>query len=404
MRRQPQCLACDGQKLARLLDLGKHPVSNRYMRSPQERLIRYPLVLVQCRTCGLVQLDEHVPSKALIPEYDWIRYNEPEDHLDEMVNRLLNLPGLDRGARFGGISFKDDTTLDRITARGYSNTWRIDLKQDLGINDPGAGVETIQARLTPESAAAIAGMRGQVDVLIARHILEHAEDVSRFIAALRKLVAPNGRILLEVPDCRRGLDSGNCMTLWEEHVAYFTEATLRSTISLASFEIELFDIHPYPFEDSLVTCVRSTSVSRRDISQGPLSTEISRGLAYAEDIIDRRVRTAEYLARQRSNGGRIALFGAGHLACAFLNYFNLSELIDVVIDDDPHKQNLFMPGSGVPIKNSDALLTEGVTLCLLSLNPLSADRVVEKNPSFIAQGGIFASIFPGTDLALELFE
>src|SRR5438477_5075076 len=55
-----------------------------------------------------------------------------------------------------------------------------------GVTTPGIGVETIQDRLTPETAAEIARNRGEADLLIVRHILEHAHQPLRFLEALTR--------------------------------------------------------------------------------------------------------------------------------------------------------------------------------------------------------------------------
>ena len=61
-----------------------------------------------------------------------------------------------------------------------------------------------------------------------------------------------------------------------------------------------------------------------------------------------------------------------------------------------------MPGSRLPIAASSILLEQPIALCLLGLNPLAEDKVVEKNAAFAARGGTFASIFPASARALEL--
>src|SRR5205807_7808251 len=105
----------------------------------------------------------------------------------------------------GGITFKDATTLERMRARGCSRIWSLDLHRDLSVDNPNANIESVQALLTPAKALEIVGRRGPVDILIARHIVEHAEAPSRLLQALAMLIAPTGYLILEVPDCRANL-------------------------------------------------------------------------------------------------------------------------------------------------------------------------------------------------------
>lgn len=94
--------------------------------------------------------------------------------------------------------------------------------------------------------------------------------------------------------------------------------------------------------------------------------------------------------------------GAGHLCCAFVSFLNLDNYFEFVVDDNPHKQGLFMPSSHLPIYKSAALLENEIKLCLLSLSPDSEAKVVQKNQAFLQRGGTFHSIFPASQLALKI--
>ena len=53
------------------------------------------------------------------------------------------------------------------------------------------------------------------------------------------------------------------------------------------------------------------------------------------------------------------------------------------------------------VAGSDVLQSGDIALCLLSLNPIGEQKVMEKNLAFAARGGIFASIFPASAHALK---
>src|SRR3954469_11710001 len=173
------CLMCAEIAVEPLIDLGMQPVSSHLATSPGAEVAQHRLQLGACQACGLVQIVEPFPSLSLVPPFAGLIYREPEQHLDGMVEKALALPGVDRNSCIAGITYKDQSTLDRFTRLGYARTWCIDLAHDLGVSDPYSNIETVQARLTPDKAADIVRRRGPVDVLIVRHILEHAEDPRR---------------------------------------------------------------------------------------------------------------------------------------------------------------------------------------------------------------------------------
>lgn len=385
-----------------LRDYGPHPICNRYLTAAGAPEFSHPMVIGQCGACGLVQTLDPVPAAELVPAVDWIAYNEPEGHLDAVAETLATLPGLKPGAVCAGVSFKDDTLLARLQQRSLV-TWRLDMQSDLGITKKGCGVESIQARLDSARAVAITAKRGGADLVIARHILEHAHDLRGFIAAVRALAKPGGYVVFEVPDCTLAFDLKDITTLWEEHTVYFTPATFQSTVTTGGAALVNFASHPYPFENCLV-CVTQTAVDAPAVAMTgvALAAEQARAREFAESLPVRREELRRFLADFRARHGKIAVLGAGHLACTWIHLLGLAEFIEFLADDNPHKQNLFLPGARLPIRGSASLLTEDIKLCLLAVSPEAEPKVIARNQEFVQRGGRIASIFPASRNALVI--
>lgn len=397
------CNLCKKETLTELLNLGPQAICNRFLIDIKSEEYKHPMVIGQCNVCGLIQIVNPTPSIELLPGYEWITYNEPETHLDHMVKTIVDLPGISTESVICGISFKDDSTLYRFKKHGFKNTWRIDLKNDLGINDSKAGLETIQEFFVPEIANNIAKKRGKADIVIARHILEHAHNPYSFMQALRNLVNPGGYIVFEVPDCLQALKDCDYTTLWEEHTLYFTPMTFKNCFSRSGFSLYNYECYPNPFENSLVGIVQfQEQIIDPFLSEEALGGELSRARFFAENLPKYSVRLRKFLSEYKQNYGKIALFGAGHLACTYINLLGLEGIVDFIVDDNPNKRGLFMPGSRLPLYGSSSLIEENVRLCLLSLNPISEDKVIKINQEFLNRGGTFSSIFPSSKRALKI--
>ena len=381
------CQLCRAPQVETLLDFGPQPVCNRFPESPEEPEALFPMLLEQCLACGLLQTTQPVPAHELRPRVDWITYNEPEGHLDTLADSLATLPVV---RSFGGVTFKDDTLLRRMRERGFETPWRLCLQSDLLIEEPGAGAETIQDRLTPARAKAIAEARGRVDVLLVRHIFEHAHQPLAFAAALKELVRPGGYVLLEIPDCQKALDLCDYSTLWEEHVLYFTPHTFQQAFGQCGLSLVSYFNFPYTLENCLIGVAR---VEEGGVFEVDLEAELSRARHFASALPTQR---AKYSQLPQN----LTLFGAGHLAATFLNLLGIASHFDCVVDDNPHKRGRFMPGSKLPIRGSDALPPGG--LCLMSVAVESEEKVIGRNSAFVESGGRFASIFPASKHALRL--
>ena len=99
---------------------------------------------------------------------------------------------------------------------------------------------------------------------------------------------------------------------------------------------------------------------------------------------------------EESNKQDIMLFGGGHHANAFINYFSLEDSISFVIDDDPNKQTVLMPKSKLSIKSSKILSTIKNGLCVFSLMPEHEEKVIARNNSLAENKWIISSIFPSS--------
>ena len=68
------CRVCDGPSLGLVLDLGTTALANRFLRPEQlgEPEPAFPLRLVRCGECGLIQIDETVPREVLFSDYLYV--------------------------------------------------------------------------------------------------------------------------------------------------------------------------------------------------------------------------------------------------------------------------------------------------------------------------------------------
>lgn len=399
----PSCRGCGAARYRHPLDLGPQPLCNRFLSTPEEAEYRHPLLLAQCGQCGLVQLLSPPPVEELRPRFDWIRYREPEEHLDRLVEQLLRLPGIGPGSVVGALSYKDDSTLLRLRRSGLSSTWRLDARRDLGLDSEHAEIETVQDRVNPAALSPAVSRRRPADLLLARHILEHVHDTRAFFDGVSRLVRPGGLLVFESPDCERALRQGDYTAIWEEHVLLFTPASFEGFFGSRGLHRVWGARYPYPFEDSLVAAVRlagGDDAPGRGAAPAAVDTDLFSAFAAGLPAVRERVRS--HLKAVLSRGGRIALLGAGHAACTYLNILGLGDLVAFVVDDDPRKAGLFLPGSRLPIRPSSALLGERIDLCLLAVSAAAEERVIESQREYRERGGRFAAISPLSRHALRV--
>jgi len=398
------CKSCGNKNIETVFNAGEQPISSRYLKSSNEKEDLFSLELGQCLSCGLVQLMDFVPIQELHPIYKWITYNEPEGHLDDLVNQLSQLQGINTESSILGISYKEDTTLARFGALGFSKIGRLPIPDTISPDVDTAGVEVVQDYIS-SNAFCESGTDDQYDIILIRHILEHTYNPAHFLESLKKTAHKNSYLVFEVPDCSLLFSSYDYTAIWEDHTLYFTPLTFKALLRNTGFSIISYQLYPYPYENCLVI-VASVGDAVSDLSvHENLDTFNQLSLNYGKNFVKNKEIVREKLQQIKKDFGDIAIFGAGHLSTMFINVFDVGDLISFVVDDDQNKRGLFVPGCRLPIMSSSALLDRSIKYCLSSLSPESEKKVIDANKEFLSGGGIFASIFPSSPKSfISLYE
>ena len=168
------CKSCENRNVEVVYDAGQQPISSKYLKSRNEEEELYSLQLGQCLSCGLVQLMDPVPIQELQLIYEWITYNEPEGHLDDLVNYISQLEGINTESSLLGISYKEDSTLARFGALGFSKIERLPIPKTILGNDETAGMEVVQNYISGKTFSDSSN-HSQYDIILLRHILEHTQ-------------------------------------------------------------------------------------------------------------------------------------------------------------------------------------------------------------------------------------
>jgi hypothetical protein len=397
------CTLCSNMNLKTMIDFGLQPPTNRFVPAEmgKQHEETHPLALGYCEDCGTAQLTARMPVDVVRPRYSWLSYNEPEGHLDDVAEQLAALPTMGPESRILGLTYKDQSTLNRLAKLDLSQSACIS-EQDFGFSSGFFGLETIQQLL--RDSATITRLRekyGVANMLLMRHIIEHTDNAAELLRNLKGLVAPEGYIVLELPDSEQIFRNGNHAFIWEEHISYFTEQSLIKLATAAGAHLAWFQRYRYPYEDSLLVAFRfSTAVT--DLIANDDHMQIKDKLTkFGNDFDLAKRQWREQLLRYQAQGEKVAVFGAGHLAVKFINFLGLSDLIDCVIDDNPNKAGMKMPGSLLSIVPTAELEKRRIRVCISTLSPESEIKVRQKLSSYFDNGGTWLSAFTVTNISHE---
>jgi SAM-dependent methyltransferase len=267
------------------------------------------------------------------------------------------------------------------------------------------GIETVNEFFTADLARALADAGRRASVLHANNVLAHVPDLNGFVEGIGLLLAPEGIAIIEVPWVRELVDQLEFDTIYHEHLSYFSLTALVPLVErhgLVIADVETVPIHGGSLRlwvthgDASRRGERVRALLEREREEGLHRREYYAGFAGRVQALGESLRAL--LRRLKGEGHSIAGYGASAKGSTLLNCFGIgNELLDFVVDRSTVKQGLFTPGTHLPIKPTEALLTEMPAYVLL-LTWNFADEILEQQAEYRRRGGQFIIPVPAPRL------
>ena len=401
-----QCRSCEASNGELILDYGEQPLANNLLRPEdlEKSEPRFPLRLAVCTECWLLQLTDLIPPVQLFSEY--VYFSSYSDvwvkHAADCARRYCEEFALGTDSFVVEIASNDGYLLCNFAEAGIPHLG-IEPAENVAAVAREKGVQT-RVDFFSEKLAKEVAMERQPDLIIAYNVFAHAPDINDFVAGLKRLLAPEGRAILEFPYAAEMITNCEFDTIYHEHVFYFTLCSLQPIFDRHALRITSVERTPL-HGGSLRLFVRQENHEADETVAALLVEEKNLGVmsaSFYHGFSDKAERIREVLRKRitalRVEGKTIAAYGAAAKGAILLNYCDLdAEQIAFAVDRSPHKQGRLMPGVHVPIVPSDELVARApdVTL-LLAWNFM--DEILAQQTDYRDAGGKFLIPIPEVQL------
>src|SRR5213078_1822978 len=226
------CRSCNATGLVPILDLGRTPLANALLTAEQlaEPEATYPLELVFCRVCTLVQITETVPPEQLFREYFYLSSFSDTmlGHAKTLVSELVRERKLGANALVMEIASNDGYLLQYYKQAGVPVLGIEPATNIARVAREERGIPTISEFFDAELAARLACEDKRADLVHANNVLAHVADLNGFVRGLQLLLQDNGLAVVEVPYVKDLIDRSEFDTVYHEHLCYFSLTALHT--------------------------------------------------------------------------------------------------------------------------------------------------------------------------------
>ncbi len=387
-----------------VLDLGTTPIANSLVDPTDAPAAddRYPLGLMFCRDCSLVQLTYELPASAIFGD-DYPYYSSFSDelcrHAAEHVDGLLASRPLDAGSLAVEVASNDGYLLRNFVAAGV-RVLGVDPAPGPAAAANSAGVPTTVGFFGLDLARSIVAERGHADVVIANNVMAHVPQLNDFVAGLAELLADDGVLTVENPWVRDLIEHCEYDTIYHEHYCYYSCSAVDTLMRRHGLHLNDVDYFPALHGGTLRWTMGKTS-ARTDRCRERLEREAADGMttvgfyaAFADRVRESQAMLTALLGQIKAEGGTIAGYGAAAKGATLLNCLGpASSSLDFVVDRNTHKIGKLMPGCRLPIEPVERLLeAQPSHLVLLAWN--FADEIMSQQAEYAQRGGAFVLPVP----------
>jgi SAM-dependent methyltransferase len=404
------CRACSQSKLELILSLGQTPLANALLTAEQitQPEAFYPLELVFCPDCSLVQITETVPPEILFGEYFY--FSSFSDtmlhHARQIVNRLIEQRNLTSDSLVVEIASNDGYLLQYYKQQDVPVLGIEPAANIAQVAEKERGIPTLRNFFGAALAQELRAQGSQTDVIHANNVLAHVADLNGVISGISTLLKENGVAVIEVPYVKDLIDHVEFDTIYHEHLCYFSLTALRNIFrryGLALVDVEHLPIHGgslrvFVGHQQGPDALRGEGLSR---VQHLLAAEAAGGIdqfafyqSFGYKVEGLHTDLLALLADLKAQGKQIAVYGASAKGSTLLNYFGIGqETLSFVVDRSTAKQGYYTPGTHLPIYAPEKLV-EVMPDYVLLLTWNFADEILAQQAEYRRRGGQFIIPIP----------
>ena len=221
------------------------------------------------------------------------------------------------------------------------------------------GIETIIDFFGLKLATKLSASGRKADLLLGNNVLAHVPDIVDFVRGMKIVLKETGIITMEFPHLLQLINNNQFDTIYHEHFSYLSFYTVKKIFESAG--LVLFDVEEIPTHGGSIRIYATHAENRKqEIAPGVqllLDKELSYGIntieyykGFQHKAFKAKTELLEFLIGQKKQNKKVIAYGAAAKGNMLLNYCGIkNDLIDFVVDANPHKQNKFLPASHIPV-------------------------------------------------------
>ena len=366
------CRFCKNELTHEFVDLGFSPPSNSFLTKEQLNSPEtfYPLKIMLCEKCFLVQIDEFAKHDNIF-NADYVYFSSFSTswltHAKAYTQMMIKRFGFNENSQVIEIASNDGYLLQYFKEQGVP-VLGIEPAVNTAVVAKEKGIESVVDFFGVRLANSLVAKGTKADLLLGNNVLAHVPDINDFVRGLKILLKENGVITFEFPHLLQLIDKNQFDTIYHEHFSYFSFYTTQKIFE--KHGLQLFDVEEIPTHGGSIRIFakhkEDNSKTVSDNVDRMLQKEKAFGLnelaiyqTFQKKAEKVKNDFTQFLLHAKQDGKKVAGYGAAAKGNTLLNFAGIKrDLLQFIVDASPHKQNKFLPGVHIPVYDEEKIKME----------------------------------------------
>ena len=362
------CASCDGNNFEVLLDLGVVPLAGYFPTHDElENESKYPLSLLVCNDCKLVQTDSVINPELLFEDYRYLSSVGLSNHFKGVADILDERYSV-KDKSILEIGCNDGVLLEPINKLG-ANVEGVDPAVNIVKVAINKGLKVYNDYFNDDTFGSVE-FRDKYDLVISNNTFAHIIDVQSVIKGITHVLKSNGDFIFEVHYLKSLIEGKQWDNVYHEHIFYYSITAINNMFKKYGMTVVDFEEIPIHAGSIRVTVRNSVvEVPQKVLDRIELEVTTIADVDYLKkygDDVKKHISDFNDSIKELSKEYTIAGYGASGRANMFCNLTELDEnIVKFIVDESPERYGRFIANTKIPIVEPSELDDTEVDLLII---------------------------------------
>ena len=367
-KKRKYCAGCDESNFLNVLSLGEVPLAGVFpLKEELDNESKYPLNLLFCKKCSLVQTDSFIEPQILFEDYRYISSVGLSNHFKEVASILDDRYDVE-GLNILEIGCNDGVLLEPLSSLG-ANVEGVDPAKNIVKLAIDKGLNVYEEYFNDETFGSWE-FEDNYDLVLSNNTFAHIPDIQSVVRGIKHVLRPDGDFVFEVHYLQSLIDGKQWDNIYHEHIFYHSITGLNNLFN--KYDMTLIDFEEIPIHSgSIRVTVKNKNINtpQKVLDRIELESKTVANVeylrSYGEDVRNHIINFNNIIEELKENH-TIAGYGASGRANMFCNLTNLnSDIVKFIVDESPERCGRYIANTDIPIVDVETLKNSDVDLLII---------------------------------------